>query len=146
MVCAPLEAAHLLPVSLETALRLERWRSGVALQDHPIATPRRQLVGIPRQRTWRQGGTADPLWFANRRCTLTKVLVFHCRNRLSSLHTYPLEPCGLRGQRASFLLLHPIFEHSLYESPRPPGFPNNREHTLNITPPKEKPARTENGF
>lgn len=54
VVCAPLEAAHFLPVSLETALRLERRGSDVALQDHPIAAPRRQLVRVPCQRTWQQ--------------------------------------------------------------------------------------------
>lgn len=86
------------------------------------------------------------LWFAGPRCTLTKLLMCHSRNRLSNLHTHPLELCGLQAQRASFPLLHPIFVHSLYVSPRPPGFPNNREHTLNIAPPKEKPARTGIGF
>lgn len=53
MVCAPLESADLLSMSLETALRLEGRGSDVTLQDHAITTPRRQLVRIPRQRTWR---------------------------------------------------------------------------------------------
>lgn len=55
MVRAPLEAADFLSVSLETALRLQGRGSDVALQDHPIAAPGRQLVGIPRQGTWQRG-------------------------------------------------------------------------------------------
>lgn len=65
VVCAPLEPADFLSVSLETALRLERWGSDVALQDHPIAAPRRQLVGIPCQSTWQHRMTPNGRWFTD---------------------------------------------------------------------------------
>ena len=53
VVRAPLEAAHLLPVALQPALGLE-WRGpDVPLQDDPVPAARRELVGVPRQGTWR---------------------------------------------------------------------------------------------
>lgn len=59
VVCAPLESTDFLPVALETALWLKRRGSDVTLQDHSVAAPRRQLVGVPCQRPWpgrRKGG------------------------------------------------------------------------------------------
>lgn len=144
MVCAPLESADLLSMSLETALRLEGRGSDVTLQDHAITTPRRQLVRIPRQRTWQsEMGSKGDLQtlkqpFVNnpsgKWMTVGIFYSWNCaRPHRARLSTHPLWLCVLLVQRASSLLLHPRSVHSLYEYPLPPGYPEKTWHTLNIT-------------
>jgi len=68
VVRAPLEATHLLPVALEPALRLQRRGPDVSLQDDPVAAPRRQLVGVPRQCTWRAKNTFTTVTACRNEC------------------------------------------------------------------------------
>lgn len=115
MVRAPLEPAHFLSVSLQAALRLEGRGSGVALQDHPIATPRRQLVGIPRQRTWRRGrhGRAGLRFAAGRRASgvslpgsVSPVSTLTHSSRVAFKHRELLSCCCIPYLNVAFMSPH----------------------------------------
>lgn len=137
MVCAPLEPTDFLPVSLETAFRLERRGSDVPLQDHAITTPRRQLVCIPRQGTWQREakGRSKGRWFTRhelQRWTITSANVNEGWHPLGLWTTHPLWRCVPLKQRASCLLLHPRSERSPYEFPLPPGSPKKKKKKIHF--------------
>lgn len=88
----------------------------------------------PGSREWRPGEMIHRSWMRDvakqlreNKWSLNDCLHFH---RLS---TYPLWLCVLLAQRASSLLLHPRFVHSLCGCLQLPGYPKNRQHTLKMT-------------